>query len=119
MNTPNDKVTIEDFKEWLVLLGITREFMSTVKSNDIGGGSRILYVVLHMNNAVYRRTNEYRINVVYREHDDGWVCINCDGIPLDSGPLTDETFHKIARHIDDAGYKKRHLMRVEQIHDDS
>ena len=98
------KPTIEDFKDWLEGLGIAPEFLATVQSLDLKGESRILSVILHMQEAAFR------INVVYRQHDDGWMsCREVGEKNLTSGPFTFVTWDAMSED-----FKGHKLMRVTQ-----
>jgi len=99
------KPTIEDFKDWLEGLGIAPEFLETVQSEDLKGESRTLAVILHMWDAAFR------INVVYRQHDDGWMgCREVGGKDLTSGPFTFVTWDAMSED-----FKGHRLMRLTQV----
>lgn len=82
------KATIEDFKKWIEKLGSSVEYLNNMQSNDMVAGSRTMCVTI----STY--LNVYRINVVYREHDNGWMscCVPSRHLSGDTWSREDKTF---------------------------
>jgi len=110
------KATIEDFKKWLSKLGLSFEFLDAAQSNDWDGGSRSICVKL----CTY--LNEYRINVVCREQDAGYMgcCVPSrhlsgelwtrEDSSFKGGEFSEKTWNKILTYI-----VSIELMNMEQL----